>query len=154
MDITKIRAVAERETEGTELFVVDVKGTPAGEVEVLIDSDASVSIESCAALSRAIEAEMDREEEDFQLTVSSAGIGQPLKVFRQYRKLIGRPVEAVLRSGLKIRAELRDATPDSITLAWEEMALVEGKKRKQPVPRVETYALDDVKSTVEYLDFK
>ena len=82
------------------MFVVDVKVSPSDEVEVLIDSDSSVSIDACVALSRALEAELESESDDFALTVSSAGIGQSLRLLRQYRKLIGRPVEVVLRSGV------------------------------------------------------
>ena len=154
IDLDKIRKTAEDAVAGSDLFVVDLKVAPGNEIELLIDSDSSVSIESCAALSRAIEAEMDRDIEDFGLTVSSAGVGEPLKVFRQYKKLIGRPVEVVLKSGIKITAELRDATLDTITVAWDEMAPVEGKKRKQPIERIETYDFSEVKSTIEYLNFK
>lgn len=149
-----IKTLAEELTQDTPLFVVDVKATPSGEIEVLVDSDTSVAIDDCAGLSRAIENRLDREAEDFSLTVSSAGIGQPLKVYRQYRKLLGKAVEVILKNGAKIRAELRDATPDSITLAYEEKVTVEGKKRKETVERIVEYPLEEVKSTAEYLDFK
>lgn len=154
IEAQKIREIAELKLGDGELFVVDVKVSPAGEIELLIDSDGSVTIDDCVALSRAIEGEFDREAEDFALTVASSGIGQPLKVFRQYSKLIGKPVEVVLRSGVKLLAELRETTPESITIAWSEKVAVEGKKRKETVERSETYALADVKSTVEHLDFK
>ncbi len=154
MDVRKIRDVAEKILDNSELFVVDVKCNLANEVEVLIDSDSSVSIDACVSLNRAIEEQFDREEEDFQLTVASAGIGQPLRVFRQYKKLIGSPVEVLLCNGTKIIAELRDATPESITLAYTEKVAVEGKKRKETVEVVKTYLLTEVKSTKEYLDFK
>jgi len=152
--LEKIGKIAEEKLAGSSLFVVDIRSAPGNEIELLIDSDSSVSIEHCAALSRAIETELGDDAGDFELTVSSAGIGRPLKVFRQYKKLIGRPVEVVLMSGIKITAELRDAVPDAITIAWEEMVAVEGKKRKQPVERIETYPLSEVKSTAERLDFK
>ncbi len=154
MDTAKIRALAEERLAGSDLFVVDVTCSPANEVEVLVDSDSSVAIEDCVELSRAIEASLDRDVEDFALTVSSAGIGQPLRVLRQYRRLIGRPVEVVLLSGVKLLAELRDATEESVTLAYEEKVAVEGKKRKQLVETVREYPLSEVKSTREYIDFK
>lgn len=153
-DTLNIKQIAERIVGDGPLFVVDVKVSPAGEIELLIDSDGSVAIDDCVALSRAVEAEFDRDEEDFSLTVASAGVGQPLKVHRQYRKLVGKPVEVVLKNGMKIVAELRDAAPDSITLAWTEKVAVEGKKRKEEVERVEEYPLAEVKSTAEHLDFK
>lgn len=150
----KIKEIAGRHLEGGDMFVVDVKVSAANEIEVLVDSDASVSIEDCVALSRAIEGEFDREQDDFSLTVASAGIGQPLKVFRQYSKLVGKPVEVVLKNGVKIIAELREATRESITLVYEEKVAVEGKKRKETVETVREYRLDEVKSTAEHLDFK
>ena len=154
MDTAKIRALAEEKLEGSELFVVDVTCSPTNDVEVLVDSDSSVAIEDCVALSRAIEDSLDRDQEDFSLTVASAGIGQPLRMLRQYRKLIGRPVEVVLLNGMKLLAELRDATEESVTLAYEEKVAVEGKKRKQLVETVKEYPLNEVKSTREYIDFK
>ncbi len=154
IETQKIREVAEKFMEGSDLFVVDVKVTPGNDVELTIDSDTSVSIDTCVELSRAIEAEFDREEEDFSLMVASAGVGQPLKVFRQYRKLIGQPVEVVLKDGMKILAELRDATPESITLGYKEKVAVAGKKKKVEVEVVKTYGIDEVKTTKEYLDFK
>lgn len=154
LDLDKMRETAERQLEGTDLFVVDLKAVPGNVVELLIDSDGSVAIDDCVAVSRAIDAEFDREVEDFELTVASAGVGQPLKVFRQYKKLVGKPVEVVLKNGMKIIAELRDATPDTITLAYTEKVAVEGRKRKEDVERVNTYTLEEVKTTKEYLDFK
>ena len=154
IEAQKIREAAEKFMEGSDLFVVEVKVSPANDVELTIDSDTAVSIDTCVELSRAIEAEFDREQEDFSLMVASAGVGQPLKVLRQYRKLIGKPVEVVLKDGTKILAELRDASEESITIAYPEKVAVEGKKRKVEVENTRTYPLDDVKTTKEYLDFK
>lgn len=154
IDIDKIKEITGMELEGTDLFLVDVTCSPANEIEVTIDGDCSVDIDDCVKLSRAIEAGLDREEEDFELTVTSAGIGYPLKVLRQYRNLIGRPVEVVLRNGMKILAELRDADEESVTLAYREMRTVEGQKKKQAFDVVDTYRMEEIKSTKEYLDFK
>lgn len=136
------------------MFVVDIKVSPANEIDITVDSDTSVGIDDCAALSRALDARIEQITDDFALTVGSAGIGQPLKVFRQYGKLIGKPVEVVLKSGVKIIAELRDASPGMITLAYVEKFAVEGKKKKQTREVVRQYPLDQVKSTAEHLDYK
>ena len=150
IEIQKIRTVAEKNLIDSELFIVDIKCSASNEVEILIDSDVSVSIE----LSRQIDAEFDREVEDFELTVASAGIGQPLKVFRQYKKLIGKSVEIVFKSGIKIVAELKAASEGSITVVFTEKVAVEGKKRKQEVEKEAEYKLEDIKSTIEYINFK
>lgn len=154
MDTTKIIGAAERALQGTDLFVVGCTCSPDNEIELLIDSDTSVGIDACADLSRAVEAVLDRDAEDFSLTVASAGIGSELRCLRQYRRLIGQPVEVLLRSGMKILARLDAADEQGITLSYEEKQLVEGRKRRQPVTVVRSYTFDEIKSTKEYLDFK
>lgn len=154
IDTKKIVAAAERHLEGTDLFVVDCTCLAGNEVELLIDSDTSVSIDACATLSRAVEAEFDRDAEDFSLTVASAGIGSELRCLRQYRKLVDSPVEVLLANGLKLLARLDAVDEDTITLSYEEKQAVEGSKRKQLVTVTRTYPLAEVKYTKEYLDFK
>ena len=133
IDCTKITEIANAKLVGTDLFVVDCTCSPANEVELLIDSDTSVGIETCVELSRAIEAEFDR---------------------RQYRKLIGKPVEVLLKSGVKILATLDEADQEGLTLSYEEKQAVEGKKRKQTVRVTRRYPFSEIKYTKEYLDFK
>ena len=153
-DTKKIIEAAERHLEGTDLFVVECTSTPGNEIELTIDSDTSVGIDACAELSRAVEAELDREEEDFSLTVMSAGIGSELRSLRQYRKLVGRSVEVLLTSGIKILAKLDEVSEEGITLSYEEKQAVEGKKKKQLVTVTRTYPFAEIKSTKEWLDFK
>lgn len=154
IDTKKITAIAERMLADTDLFVVDCSCSPGNEVELTIDSDTSVGIDACASLSRAIEAELDREEEDFSLTVMSAGIGSELRSLRQYRKLVGRSVEVLLANGVKILAKLDAVDEQGITLSYEEKQTVEGKKRKQLVTVSRTYPFAEIKYTKEWLDFK
>ena len=154
IDCDKILEIADRELAGTDLFTVSCKCSPMNEVELLIDSDTYVTIERCAELSRTIEAEFDREVEDFSLTVASAGIGSELKNIRQYRKLIGKSVEVLLLNGIKLLAKLDAVTDEDITISYEEKQAVEGKKRKVLVNGERTYRFEEIKYTKEYLDFK
>ena len=154
IDTRKITALAEQKLEGTDLFVVDCTCTPGNEVELTIDSDTSVGIDACAELSRAIEAELDRDTEDFSLTVMSAGIGSELRSLRQYRKLVGHSVEVLLLSGVKLLARLDEVSDEGITLSYEEKQAVEGKKRKQLVTVSRSYPFAEIKYTKEWLDFK
>ena len=154
MDVSKIESIANRFMEGTDLFLVEVKVSPMNEVEVSIDSDTSVTIDKCVELSRAIEAEFDRDTEDFELSVMSAGIGQPLKLLRQYQKAIGHPVEVVMKDGMKYKGTLESADEEKIVLAWEEKQLLEGKKRKQLVEVHKEFRLDAMKSAKRELSFK
>ena len=154
IDTKKIIEAAERKLQGTDMFVVGCTCTPGNEIELLIDSDTSVGIDACVALSRAVEADLDRDAEDFSLTVASAGIGSELRTLRQYRKLVGRPVEVLLTNGVKILAHLDEATDEGVTLSYEEKQAVEGRKRKQPVKVTRSYPFAQIKYTKEWLDFK
>lgn len=154
IDAKQVMAIAERLLEGTDMFVVECTSSPMGDIELLIDSDSAVRLEDCATLNRAIEAELDREVEDYSLMVASAGIGSELKLLRQYRKVLGRSVEVLLKDGIKILAHLDDATEVGITLSYEEKQAVEGKKRKITVEVTKEYRWEEIKYVKEYLDFK
>lgn len=154
IDAKKVIEIAERHLAGSDMFVVECKSTPAGDIELLVDSDTAVKLEDCAALNRAIEAELDREVEDYSLMVASAGIGSELKLLRQYHKIIGSSVEVLLADGIKILAKLDEADQSGITLSYEEKQSVEGKKRKQTVQVTKSYKWEDIKYVKEYLDFK
>ena len=154
MDIKELVAVTERALEGTDMFVVDCTIAPDNTIDLILDSDTSVSIDACAMLNRAIGDAFDRDVEDYSLTVASAGIGEPLKLVRQYRKLVGESVEVLLKSGVKILATLDDVTEENITLSYDEAVVVEGKKKKQMQRTTHTYSFDEIKWTKEYLDYK
>ena len=154
MEIKEVIAVAEKALEGTDMFVVDYTITPDNTIDIVLDSDTRVSIDACAMLNHAIGDAFNRDEEDYSLTVASAGIGEPLKLVRQYKKLIGSSVEVLLKSGVKILATLDNVTDEAITLSYEEAVVVEGKKKKQMQRTTHTYAFDEIKWTKEYLDYK
>ena len=154
MDIKEITAVAEKALEGSDMFVVDCTIAPDNTIEIILDSDTRVSIDACAMLNHAIGEKFDRDVEDYSLTVASAGIGEPLKLVRQYKKLVGNSVEVLLKSGVKILATLDDVTEENITLSYDEAVVVEGKKKKQIQRTTHTYAYEEIKWTKEYLDYK
>ena len=154
MDIKEITAVAEKALEGTDMFVVECTITPDNTIDLTIDSDTSVSIDSCAMLNRAISEAFNRDEEDYSLTVASAGIGEPLKLARQYKRLIGSSVEVLLKNGIKILATLDEVSDENVTISYDEAVVVEGKKKKQMQRTTHTYSFDEIKWTKEYLDYK
>lgn len=161
IDTKKIIASAEAKMAGDELFkdmfVVHCTSTPSNEVELFVDSDTKVSIDACVVLSRAIEEDFDREVEDFSLTVASAGIGEDIRLLRQYPKLIGRSIEVLLLSGIKVIGKLLDASEEGVKVSYEQKQTVEmpsGKKKKQIVEVEESYSFDQIKYVREYLDFK
>lgn len=154
IDPKSVIDIAERHLAGSDMFVVECKITPMGEIELLVDSDTAVKLEDCAALNRAIESELDREVEDYSLMVASAGIGSELKLLRQFRKILGSDVEVLLKDGVKILAKLESADESGITLSYEEKQAVEGKKRKVTVEVTKEYKWEEIKYTKEYLNFK
>lgn len=103
IDKTALTAFIEGRLENTDLYLVDVEVTPANEIRVEIDSDASVDIDRCVELTREIEQEFDRDVEDYELEVGSAGLTSPFKVLRQYEKNIGNEVEVLAADGRKYR---------------------------------------------------
>lgn len=154
IEAQKVIEIAERILEGSDMFVVEFKISPSGDIELLVDSDTAVKLDDCARINRAIEEELDREVEDYSLLVASAGIGSELKLLRQYRKILGGSVEVLLKDGIKILAKLDDVGDEGITLSYEEKQTVEGKKRKQSVEVTKSYRWEEIKYVKEYLDFK
>lgn len=154
MDIVKVREIVETKLEGTDMFVVECVCSPSNEIMLTLDSDTRVTIDACAELSRAVNEAFDRDEEDFSLTVASAGIGEPLKLVRQYLKIVGSPIEVLLTSGIKLLGTLDAADEQGITISYDEKVAVEGKKRKELQHTVRTYAYSEIKTAKEYLDYK
>lgn len=154
MEIKEIIAVVEKALEGSDMFVVDYTISADNTIDLTIDSDTSVSIDACAAINRAVSNAFDRDVEDYSLTVASAGIGEPLKLVRQYKKLIGESVEVLLKSGVKILATLDEVSDEGVTISYDEAVVVEGKKKKQIQRSTHTYSFEEIKWTKEYLDYK
>ena len=154
MDIKEIIKVAESALEGTDMFIVECNIAPDNTIDLVLDSDTSVSIDTCAKINHAIGDAFNRDVEDYSLTVASAGIGEELKLVRQYRKLIGQSVEVLLKNGIKVLATLYEVSEEAITISYDEAVVVEGKKKKQMQRTTHTYSFDEIKWTKEYLDYK
>ena len=102
IDRNVILKLVEEKLASTEMFLVDVEVKTGNVIVVEIDSNEAVSIDDCVALSRWLEEHLDRDKEDFELEVGSAGITSPFKVLRQYVKNIGNEVEILLNAGVKL----------------------------------------------------
>ncbi len=99
-----------------DLFLVDLKVSVASDITIILDGDQGVSIQDCLDASRAIEFNIDREEQDFSLQVMSAGLSEPLALPRQFQKNIGRDLEILLEDATKIQGELASVDDEKITL--------------------------------------
>ncbi|MGV8135844.1 MAG: ribosome assembly cofactor RimP [Mangrovibacterium sp.] len=134
-------------------FIVEVTVSQANQISVLLDSDKGVTIDDCIQLSRHIEGNLDREAEDFELQVSSAGLGQPFKVHRQYVKNREREVEVVLINGQKQTGILKGADESGFDLEISKSEKVEGQKKKQLVTRTLRIQFDEAKTVKNIIKF-
>lgn len=137
IDINELRTFVEERLKDTEYFLTDLKITPANEITVEIDSMSPGDIEKCVELTHAIEEAFDRDVEDYELEVGTAGLTSPLKVRRQYDKYIGRDLEVLTTDGRKLHGMLRSADDDGIILTVEQKVKKEGQK-KPVVEQVDT----------------
>ena len=140
--------------EEKDYFLVDVTVSPDNRIVVEIDHAEGVWIEDCVELSRFIESKLDREKEDFELEVGSAGIGQPFKVLQQYINHIGMDVEVLKNDGLKLAGILKDADENHFTVTISKKVKLEGEKRSKMVDEDVTFAYNEIKYTKYLINFK
>ncbi|MDA9313043.1 ribosome assembly cofactor RimP [Vicingaceae bacterium] len=154
--ITKAEIVklVEEKIEGTEYYIVDISVSSSNQIRVEIDGDKGVKINDCVQISRHIEGNYDREEVDFELTVSSAGMDQPFKILRQYQRYVDREVEMKTTQGDKIKGILVSADDKAVVLEVTRKEKIEGKKKKQIVIENKTVPMEQVKETKVVISFK
>lgn len=149
----EVKNIVERLLEGSDLFFVDIHIRKNNVIELFIDSPQGVDISSCSRISRELESYLDREEEDFELTVSSAGIGYPFKVPGQYLKNIGKKVSVKLIDASRLEGILQSYTPTEIVLECEEKRPIEGKKKKELVKTEKRILIEDIKEIKDKISF-
>lgn len=154
IDKNKVRDLANEWLEGKEYFLVDATVDEENKITVEIDHKDGVWIEDCCELSRFIEAHFDRDVEDFELEVGSAGIGQPLKVLQQYVNSVGYDVEVMTAEGKKLEGCMKQADEEGFVVTVLEKQRLEGKKRPQMVEVDKAFRYGEVKWVKNVIDFK
>lgn len=149
-----VKEIVEEWLQDKEYFLVDVEVSADDRIVVEIDHADGVWIEDCVALSRFIEERMNRDEEDYELEVGSAGLGQPFKVEQQYINCIGKEVEVLAADGIKFKGILQKVEGRAFTISTQEKQKVEGKKRPVLVDVEKNFSMDDVKYCKYLLNFK
>jgi ribosome maturation factor RimP len=139
-------------SERPSLFLIDLTITDAFKVIVALDDDNGVALQDCIYVSRAIENNLDREEQDFSLEVASVGVGSPLKMVRQYKKNIGRTL-IVTTNTEKIEAELVDANEDFIILSWKAREPKKVGKGKETVQKEQQVPYTEIKEAIVTVTF-
>jgi len=153
IDKKTIQGIIEKEIENSDLYLVETKVSSNNTISVMIDSFAGVPIIKCIELSRAIDGQLDREVEDFELSVSSAGIGQTFQVVQQYHKNVGKDVEVLTTEGNKVIGKLLVVGENEIEIEVEELVKVDGKKKKQLITNTLSFNFDQIKSTKDIITF-
>lgn len=148
--------IAERIAElDNGLFVVELNISATNVITVEIDKhEGSVSVSDCMSVSRNVEHNLDREEQDFEITVSSAGLDKPFRVLPQYVKNIGRDVKVKLNDGSKLEGTLIKADENQFVIENSRKEKIEGKKKKEVIVEQQTLNYSDVKETKIVISFK
>lgn len=154
MNVSEIIDAIGSEIVARGCYLVDITVSRDNDVEITIESEeGTVELDDCVAISRHFESMFDREKEDYSLTVTSAGLDQPFKVFKQYQKAVGKKVEVQIKGGKKLIATLIAADEESITLHYTAKEAVEGKKKKELVEHNDRYTMDQVNAVRPHIEF-
>lgn len=153
----KVRELAEERIKDRDerLFIVELTISASNVIRLELDkTEGNVSIEDCMSVSRNIEHNLDREDADFELHVSSAGLDKPLRVHAQYVKNIGRDLDVKLKSKEKTTGTLIAVDEAGIVLKREEKQAIEGKKKKELVVIENKIAFSDINEAKIVISFK
>ncbi|HET6559039.1 MAG TPA: ribosome assembly cofactor RimP [Prolixibacteraceae bacterium] len=147
--------VAEITTEklAEDQFLVDVTVSPNNEIHVMVDSDSGISINQIVEISRYVESKLDRESEDFELSVYSAGLTEPFRLVRQYKKNQGKEIEVLLAGGQKLNGVLVGVSDQEIELEVTTKEKPEGSKKKELVTRIHHLGYSEIKEAKKILKF-
>lgn len=138
--------------EKPTVFLIDLIITDAFKIIVTLDGDNGVVLQDCIDVSRAIENNLDREEQDFSLEVASVGVGSPLKMIRQYKKNVGRTL-IVKTATENIEAELVEANDDFVILSWQAREPKKIGKGKETVQKRLELPYADIKEAIVTVTF-
>ena len=144
MDKKKVQDLLEEAlAENQSLYLIDLSFLPGNKIQVVVDGDEGISLSECIRISRNIEHNLDREEEDFALEVTSPDIAAPLKVQRQYIKNLNRII-TVKKNNQEIEGTLTEVNKDDIVLSWKAREPKAIGKGKVTVEKTETIPYKDI----------
>lgn len=146
------RLVIEAVAENKELFLVDWSISSDNRIEVLVDGDNGLPIEEVVRISRHIEHNLDREESDFSLTVSSPGLSRPLEFPRQYKKNVGKRIK-VKTQEKELVAKLKEADDEGVLLYWKQREPKPKGKGKHTVEKEERLLYKEIEKAIIQVDF-
>jgi len=143
-----------QEALSDEFFIVGITVSSTNSIEVTIDGDKGVTIQKCVEVSRHIEQGLDRETDDFELSVYSAGLGRPFNVYRQYVKNIGEKVEVLMPNIKPISGIVKSVDEAGFDLEITTLEKEEGSKKKIEVIKVQRFTFDSNPEVKNIISFK
>ncbi len=154
IDKKKVEGIVEEWLAGKEYFLTDLSISDEDNIVVEIDHKEGVWIDDCVELSKFIEERLDRNDEDYELEVGSAGIGQPFKVHRQYENHVGEAVEVRTTKREKLKGTLKAVDDAGITLTVKVKFKPEGAKRAKMVDEDRSITFEEIETCQAVIDFK
>jgi len=153
IDRTKIENLVREYIEGKEIFLVDVRVSRDNKITIVADTPYDITIEQCAEISRFIESRLDRNIEDYELEVSSPGIGHPFLVREQFLKSIGKNIEVLCLTGDKFRGTLKKVSGNSLELECKPAKKGKNKSITDELKNI-SINFDEIKSAKEIFVFR
>src|SRR5574344_672816 len=154
IDKNVVKQLVDEWLQSNDYFLVDINISPDDKIVVEIDHAEGVWIEDCVKLSRFVEEHLSRDEEDYELEVGSAGIGQPFKVAQQYINHIGKDVEIMTSDGKKVQGTLKSFNDGELIVTVKEKVKEPGAKRPSIKDIDKTFNIDNLKYTKYLISFK
>jgi ribosome maturation factor RimP len=142
-----------RELSEKEIFIVDIEIKSGNQIDIILDSDSGINISDCAAINQYIEQKFDRDVEDYELTVASAGLSSPFKITRQYKKYIGKEINIQTQKGEKIICTLTKVTEDGIEAEETKKIKIENSKKKEIVTVQQQWKYTEIKKALPHINF-
>ena len=136
-----------------DMFLVDVTISKSNTICIYIDSFRGLSIEDCTSVSKQVESKLDRDSGDFELEVSSPGIGQPFRIKQQFIKNTGREIELLTTEGMRLKGKLENADDQGIALLIRVKEKTEGGKKQEITKRI-LFGYDSIKAANAIVTFK
>jgi ribosome maturation factor RimP len=144
----KLQEFIDNENEGNQIFFVDLKISNSNNIDLFIDSFEGITIKNCREVSKYIESQLDREQEDFQITVSSAGLDLPFRVKEQYIKNINKEISVKTSEGNKHKGKLLSVNEEDIEIQEQK------KVKKKKVTEIKNIRFENIKSAKVVISFK
>lgn len=153
IDKQKLTETVEQAIKDTSIYIVDITISKDNSIVVELDSDDSMDIDMCTSISRKIESVFDRDVEDYELEVGSAGLTSPFKVKRQWQKNLGNEIEVLTKDGRKLTGVLVEVNEDNFVIQFPIKVKEEGKKRPVVVSHKEPITFENCKKACYLIKF-